>query len=140
MASHAARVGSLSWNGHILSRDASSIQRFKSDSRLDGLHVEHFCPFSGSRSGDIQHHDVRVAEHHLCTLAAHTWEVGGMHWSPDGRCLASGGGDGVVCVCVWTRVQEGQGAIHNWSEHQGDVKVRIKVPRNIRVYLGQHHA
>ncbi|TWW73293.1 Cell division cycle protein 20 -like protein p55CDC [Takifugu flavidus] len=105
MASHTARVGSLSWNDHILS--------------------------SGSRSGHIHHHDVRVAEHHICTLTGHSQEVCGLQWSPDGRYLASGGNDNLVCV--WPRVQDGglgnrSQAIHKWSDHQGAVKALAWCP------------
>lgn len=49
MAGHAARVGSLAWNEHILS--------------------------SGSRSGLIFHHDVRIPQHLVATLEGHTQEV-----------------------------------------------------------------
>lgn len=81
---------------------------------------------SGSRSGHIHHHDVRVAEHHIATLNGHSQEVCGLKWSPDGRYLASGGNDNLVCV--WPRVQEGSAAndaqsVRSWSEHQGAVKV-----------------
>ncbi|XP_038145155.1 cell division cycle protein 20 homolog [Cyprinodon tularosa] len=105
MASHTARVGSLSWNDHILS--------------------------SGSRSGHIHHHDVRVANHHISTLAGHSQEVCGLKWSPDGRYLASGGNDNLVCL--WPRVQEGgsngEGQfIRSWSEHQGAVKALAWCP------------
>lgn len=86
---------------------------------------------SGSRLGSIHHHDVRVAEHHLATLSGHTQEVCGLRWSPDGRYLASGGNDNLVCV--WPRVQEGglgngNQSIRSWSEHQGAVKVRDFIP------------
>ncbi|XP_068604454.1 cell division cycle protein 20 homolog [Brachionichthys hirsutus] len=99
MAGHTARVGSLSWNEHVIS--------------------------SGSRSGNIQHHDVRVADHHICTLTGHLQEVCGLQWSPDGRYLASGGNDNLVHV--WPRVQEGsvsnaRQSVCSWSEHQGAVK------------------
>lgn len=99
MGSHTSRVGSLSWNDHILS--------------------------SGSRSGHIHHHDVRMAEHHISTLTGHTQEVCGLSWSPDGRYLASGGNDNLVHV--WPRVQEGGAgnesqSVRCWSEHQGAVK------------------
>jgi WD40 repeat protein len=49
MGGHSARVGSLSWNSHILS--------------------------SGSRSGHIHHHDVRQGEHLVAELSSHTQEV-----------------------------------------------------------------
>uniref|UniRef100_A0A3Q4BTS1 CDC20/Fizzy WD40 domain-containing protein n=1 Tax=Mola mola TaxID=94237 RepID=A0A3Q4BTS1_MOLML len=78
---------------------------------------------SGSRSGQIHHHDVRVADHHICTLTGHSQEVCGLRWSPDGRYLASGGNDNLVHV--WPRVQEGGAgsqSVHCWNEHQGAVK------------------
>lgn len=83
-------------------------------------------PHSGSRSGHIHHHDVRVADHHIFTLNGHSQEVCGLKWSPDGRYLASGGNDNLVCV--WPRVQEGSASnesqsVRCWSEHQGAVKV-----------------
>uniref|UniRef100_A0A4W5LZQ4 Cell division cycle 20 homolog n=1 Tax=Hucho hucho TaxID=62062 RepID=A0A4W5LZQ4_9TELE len=91
MASHTARVASLSWNNHVLS--------------------------SGSRSGHIHHHDVRV-------------EVCGLKWSPDGRYLASGGNDNLVYV--WPGVQDGSGqgssSVHCFSEHQGAVKALAWCP------------
>ncbi|MFT7818987.1 cell division cycle protein 20 homolog [Arapaima gigas] len=97
MASHTSRVGALSWNSHILS--------------------------SGSRSGHIHHHDVRVADHHIFTLTGHSQEVCGLKWSPDGKYLASGGNDNLVYV--WPGVQEGsnQSAIHCFNTHQGAVKI-----------------
>jgi lipoate synthase len=49
MGGHSARIGSLSWNSHILS--------------------------SGSRSGHIIHHDVRQRDHNVATLSCHTQEV-----------------------------------------------------------------
>ncbi|KAM9844608.1 cell division cycle protein 20 homolog [Aulostomus maculatus] len=105
MASHTARVGSLSWNEHVLS--------------------------SGSRSGHIHHHDVRVADHHIFTLMRHSQEVCGLKWSPDGRYLASGGNDNLLCV--WPRVPEGSGSYDNqavrcWTEHQGAIKALAWCP------------
>ena len=81
---------------------------------------------SGSRSGQIHHHDVRVADHHISTLSGHSQEVCGLTWSPDGRYLASGGNDNLVCV--WPRVNGGSASndsqsVRCWSEHQGAVKV-----------------
>lgn len=59
MKSHTSRVGALAWNLHILT--------------------------SGSRSGDIHLHDVRVSRHHVGTVKLHDQEVCGLKWSPDGR-------------------------------------------------------
>uniref|UniRef100_A0A8C3G413 Cell division cycle 20 homolog n=1 Tax=Cyclopterus lumpus TaxID=8103 RepID=A0A8C3G413_CYCLU len=100
MNSHTSRVVSLSWNDHVLS--------------------------SGSRSGHIHHHDVRVADHHIATLTGHTQEVCGLQWSPDGRYLASGGNDNMVYV--WPRVQEGSQPVRSLSEHQGAVKALAWCP------------
>ncbi|XP_063048683.1 cell division cycle protein 20 homolog [Engraulis encrasicolus] len=104
MASHTARVGSLSWNDHILS--------------------------SGARSGHIHHHDVRVAEHHIATLSAHSQEVCGLKWSPDGRFLASGGNDNMVYV--WPGIQENvanmRTPFRSINEHQGAVKALAWCP------------
>ncbi|XP_068178304.1 cell division cycle protein 20 homolog [Antennarius striatus] len=99
MTGHRARVTCLSWNNHVLS--------------------------SGSKSGRIKHHDVRVADHHICTVAGHSQDVCGLQWSPNGQYLSSSSKDGVVKV--WSRVQEGsisnvQKPVHSWSHHQGAVK------------------
>ncbi|TNN40607.1 Cell division cycle protein 20 [Liparis tanakae] len=81
---------------------------------------------TGSRSGHIHHHDVRVADHHIGTLTGHTQEVCGLQWSPDGRYLASGGNDNMVHV--WPRVQEGSQPVRSFSEHQGAVKALAWCP------------
>ncbi|NXX80011.1 CDC20 protein, partial [Urocolius indicus] len=97
MTSHAARVGSLSWNSHILS--------------------------SGARTGHIHHHDVRVAQHHVATLAGHTQEVCGLKWSLDGRYLASGGNDNLVNIWPCTQGDSGNFApVQTFTQHQGAVK------------------
>ncbi|KAH0618715.1 hypothetical protein JD844_018154 [Phrynosoma platyrhinos] len=97
MVSHSSRVSSLSWNNYILS--------------------------SGSRTGHIHHHDVRVAEHHVATLAGHTQEVCGLKWAPDGRYIASGGNDNLVNI--WPASQGDNGSLHpvqTFTQHQGAVK------------------
>ncbi|KAK7492880.1 hypothetical protein BaRGS_00015827 [Batillaria attramentaria] len=97
MTGHSARVGSLSWNSYILS--------------------------SGSRSGNIHHHDVRVAEHHVGTLSAHSQEVCGVRWSPDGKYLASGANDNLLCVWpAQTSVGNASQPLHTFTEHQAAVK------------------
>lgn len=80
---------------------------------------------SGSRSGAIHHHDVRVAEHQVGTLLGHTQEVCGLKWSPDGKFLASGGNDNLLNI--WN-AQPGSPLtnttpLHTFSQHQAAVKV-----------------
>jgi len=72
MHSHSSRVGVMSWNKHILS--------------------------TGSRSGEIINHDVRIADHKVASLKAHTAEVCGLEWRADGAQLASGGNDNLVNI------------------------------------------
>ncbi|XP_054149366.1 LOW QUALITY PROTEIN: cell division cycle protein 20 homolog [Melozone crissalis] len=100
MTSHCGRVGTLSWNFSSL------------------------C--SGAQTGQIHHHDVRVAEHHVATLAGHTEEVCGLKWSLDGHYLASGGSDSLANV--WPCTQGGGGdfaPVQTFTQHQGAVKVRL---------------
>lgn len=81
---------------------------------------------SGSRSGTIHHHDVRVPNHHVGTLQGHTQEVCGLKWSQDGKFLASGGNDNLLNI--WgvqpgSFVSETQ-PLYTFSQHQAAVKVR----------------
>ncbi|XP_051867068.1 cell division cycle protein 20 homolog [Pristis pectinata] len=97
MVSHTVRVGSLSWSSYILS--------------------------SGCRMGQIHHHDVRVAQHHVATLTGHTQEVCGLKWSPDGRYLASGGNDNILNI--WPSITGNDAEcqpLHTFTLHQGAVK------------------
>ena len=83
-----------------------------------------FIDDSGSRSGNIHHHDVRVAEHHVGTLSAHTQEVCGLRWSPDGKYLASGANDNLLCVWpAQTTAGSSTQPLHTFSQHQAAVKV-----------------
>lgn len=80
---------------------------------------------SGSRSGAIHHHDVRVANHHVATLARHTQEVCGLKWSPDGKFLASGGNDNLLMI--WdagvNTVNNTTNPVFTFNQHQAAVKV-----------------
>ncbi|XP_073227761.1 cell division cycle protein 20 homolog [Porites lutea] len=98
MTGHSARVGCLSWNSFILS--------------------------SGSRSGAIHHHDVRVANHHVATLARHSQEVCGLKWSPDGKYLASGGNDNLLLIWDATvnTISNSNTPLYTFNQHQAAVK------------------
>lgn len=77
---------------------------------------------SGSRSGAIHSHDVRVADHHVATLVHHTQEICGLKWSSDGRFLASGANDNVVNV--WdSSLGMDVVPLHTFTEHLAAVKV-----------------
>ncbi|XP_054145945.1 cell division cycle protein 20 homolog [Melozone crissalis] len=100
MTSHCGCVGTLSWNSCILSSDA--------------------------QTGHIHHHDVRVAEHHVATLAGHTHEVCGLKWSLDGRYLASAGIDSLANVWPCTQFGDGDFApLQTFTQLQGAVKVSL---------------
>ncbi|GMT14680.1 hypothetical protein PFISCL1PPCAC_5977, partial [Pristionchus fissidentatus] len=66
--------------------------------RTGVLAWRHHVVSAGHRSGQILHHDVRVARHQIGEFVGHTQEVCGMKWSPDLKYLASGGGDNIVNV------------------------------------------
>lgn len=93
MDGHAARVGALAWNGHVLT--------------------------SGSRDTTIVHHDVRIQNHCVATLRQHTQEVCGLAWSPDGTYLASGANDNTLCI--WDGVASTTPK-HVLTDHQAAVK------------------
>jgi len=85
MNGHSARVGSLSWNSHILT--------------------------SGSRDTKIINHDVRVQQHLISTFEGHEQEICGLKWSQDGNFLASGGNDNILNVWENSRIGERQSNI-----------------------------
>jgi len=72
MNGHSARVGSLSWNQHLLS--------------------------SGGRDSIIIQHDARSQNHIVSTYVGHTQEVCGLKWNEDGTSLASGGNENYLCI------------------------------------------
>jgi cell division cycle 20, cofactor of APC complex len=72
MYGHDTRVGVMGWSKHTLS--------------------------TGSRSGLVFNHDVRVAQHKVAELVSHTSEVCGLEWRPDGAQLATGGNDNLVSI------------------------------------------
>lgn len=104
MQGHTARVGSLAWNQYILS--------------------------SGSRSGQIIHHDVRQREHVVATLNGHSEEVCGLKWAPDGRYLASGGNDNLLNI--WAGVHgtltTDTTPLHQLTAHQSAIKALAWCP------------
>ncbi|KAK3602383.1 hypothetical protein CHS0354_026271 [Potamilus streckersoni] len=102
MTGHVARVGSLSWNGPILS--------------------------SGSRSGNIHHHDVRMVEHHVGTFSGHSQEVCGLKWSPDGRYLASGGNDNLLNIWGANVTDTSPQPTYVFSQHLAAVKALAWCP------------
>lgn len=99
MAGQAGRVGSLCWNSFNLS--------------------------GGTKSGLIQNHDVRVANHLTANLSGHNQEVCGLKWSPGGQYLASGGNDNTIQI--WSNTlnlnADSNKPIYSFTEHQAAVKV-----------------
>ncbi|XP_063932465.1 anaphase-promoting complex subunit cdc20-like [Zophobas morio] len=99
MHGHSSRVGSLSWNQHLLS--------------------------SGSRSGEIHFHDVRVHNHLLARCQGHSQEVCGLQWSPGNTQLASGGNDNVLNI--WDP-HKYTSPLFSLTDHQAAVKALAWCP------------
>lgn len=95
---HAARVGSLAWNQHVLS--------------------------SGSRDNMIFHHDVRVKNHHFATLQGHEQEVCGLAWSDDGTQLASGSNDNKCMIWDFNMSTSQAGSTPLWSLEDSQAAVK----------------
>lgn len=97
LSGHAARVGALAWNEHIL--------------------------VSGSRDNSIIFHDVRIARHVVGKMLSHTQEVCGLAWSPDGSYLASGANDNTICISEKSKMMSMDIAPkHVLSEHMAAVR------------------
>ncbi|KAJ8611505.1 hypothetical protein MRB53_037912 [Persea americana] len=92
MTGHAARVGALAWNEHILT--------------------------SGSRDRSILHRDVRSPDPHFARLVGHKQEVCGLKWNQADGQLASGGNDNKLLV--WDGV--GTEPLWKFTEHTAAVK------------------
>jgi len=69
---HVARVGSICWNGNLLT--------------------------SASRDGVIINHDLRHRDSIVDLVYGHTSDVCGLKWSPDFKHLASGGNDNILNI------------------------------------------
>ena len=88
------------------------------DSRVASLSWNQCLVAGGSRSGHIQQSDTRVADHVLANVQAHTQEVCGLAWAPDGKYLASGGNDNKLFV--WSGAQTTP--MQTYSYHVAAVK------------------
>lgn len=92
MTGHELRVGSLAWNGSILS--------------------------TGSRDRKILHRDVRVPEHYIRELKGHRQEVCGLKWNTQTDQLSSGGNDNKLFIWEKTNDQP----LFRFPEHTAAVK------------------
>ena len=100
------------------------------DSRVPCLAWNQWVVSAGSRAGQLQHSDVRVAEHAVARVQAHAQEVCGLAWSPDGRHLASGGNDNVLNIWEAEAGQcyAGASPTHSLTSHQAAVKALAWCP------------
>ena len=95
-----SRIGSVSWNEHIIS--------------------------AGSRSGLITNNDVRIASSLVSSFNGHSEEVCGLRWSPDGGLLASGGNDNLVNI--WDLRHSQTQAKFSMTHHTSAVKALAWCP------------
>ncbi|KAK4349576.1 hypothetical protein RND71_032331 [Anisodus tanguticus] len=98
---HRLRVGSLDWNGHILT--------------------------TGGMDCMIINNDVCVRSHVVGTYKGHNQEICGLKWSASGQQLASGGNDNLsnmvasgsqVCSLLWNRHERELLSSHGFTDNQ----------------------
>ncbi|CAE7340626.1 FZR1 [Symbiodinium natans] len=92
MSGHLGRVGTMAWNGFVLS--------------------------TGSRDHHILHRDVRQPAPFMSKLHGHRQEVCGLKWSFDEQQLASGGNDNKLCVWSLKSTEP----VLKFNRHQAAVK------------------
>ncbi|KAI5656446.1 hypothetical protein M9H77_25239 [Catharanthus roseus] len=100
-----SRVGSLDWNGHILT--------------------------TGGLDGMIINNDVRVRSHKVGTYRGHNLEVCGLKWSASGQQLASGGNDNLVylwSISMASCTSSNNQWIHRLEDHRSAVKALAWCP------------
>ncbi|MCD7452017.1 hypothetical protein HAX54_014711 [Datura stramonium] len=95
---HRLRVGSLDWNGHILT--------------------------TGGMDSMIINNDVRVRSHVVGTYRGHNQEICGLKWSASGQQLASGGNDNLVHI--WSISMGSTNATHQWIHRMTDHTAAVK--------------
>ncbi|XP_057971718.1 cell division cycle 20.2, cofactor of APC complex-like [Malania oleifera] len=98
---HHNRVGTLAWNGHILT--------------------------SGSLDKSIINHDARAENNTTACLRAHRGEVCGLKWSNGSNILASGGNDN--CIYIWNAyTMRSSRFLHQFNDHCAAVKALAWCP------------
>ncbi|KAK6781670.1 hypothetical protein RDI58_019466 [Solanum bulbocastanum] len=95
---HRLRVGSLDWNGHILT--------------------------TGGMDSMIINNDVRVRSHIVGTYRGHNQEICGLKWSASGQQLASGGNDNLVHI--WSISMGSANSTHQWVHRMTDHTAAVK--------------
>ncbi|OIS97503.1 PREDICTED: cell division cycle 20.1, cofactor of APC complex-like [Nicotiana attenuata] len=95
---HSLRVGSLDWNGHILT--------------------------TGSMDTMIINNDVRIRSHVVGTYRGHNQEICGLKWSASGQQLASGGNDNLVHI--WSVSTGSPNSTRQWIHRMTDHTAAVK--------------
>ncbi|PSS33230.1 Cell division cycle 20.1, cofactor of APC complex like [Actinidia chinensis var. chinensis] len=98
---HQKKVGTLAWNGHILT--------------------------SGSLDKAIINHDVRVRNSLISRVQTHTHQVCGVKWSSSGNLLASGGNDNLIYIWEASKISSSH-FLHRLNDHRGAVKALAWCP------------
>ncbi|KAM7272478.1 hypothetical protein ACFE04_027141 [Oxalis oulophora] len=103
---HTRRIGTLSWNSHILT--------------------------SGGKDKCIINHDVRASNSIISRLKAHREEICGLKWSNERNVLASGGNDNMIFI--WDAFNmKSSNYLHRFSNHKGAVKALAWSPYQFNV-------
>lgn len=84
---------------------------------------------SGSSTGAIINHDVRVRNSFLCRIKVHKAEVCGLKWSITGNILASGGNDNLVYLWDACKMSS-KHHVHRFDHHCAAVKALAWCPHD----------
>ncbi|PON71073.1 Guanine nucleotide-binding protein, beta subunit [Parasponia andersonii] len=103
---HAGRVGTVAWNGHILT--------------------------SGSQDKSIINHDARVGNNVVSRSEAHTEEICGLKWSEGGKMLASGGNENHIYMWESSKMSSSN-FLHRFTGHRAAVKALAWCPHQSEV-------
>ncbi|CAG7833713.1 unnamed protein product [Allacma fusca] len=91
--------------------------------RIAALGMHSNLLVSGNRSGTLRFHDLRVQKHEVATIRkAHTQEICGVKWSPDGRFCATGGNDNTIHIWDAANISSTATPVCSFTEHLAAIK------------------
>jgi WD40 repeat protein len=91
--------------------------------RIAALGMHSNLLVGGNRAGTLRFHDLRVQKHEVATIRkAHTQEICGVKWSPDGRFCATGGNDNTIHIWDAANISSTATPVCSFTEHMAAIK------------------